>query len=112
MYPWTNQKLPYYFSKKILKDYYNKGQLHPYKWGFFVLEGHKLKSLFIYNEYRGHGLASKIIQTLVERDKDITIAQPLKRITPIKKIIIKLGFKPSGVIVQGRKSKLEIWGLA
>lgn len=112
MYPWTNQKLPYYFSRKVLKDYYNKGQLYSYKWGFYVMEDNKLKSLFIYPNYRGQGLASKVIATLVNNNRNITIAQPLRRLTPIKKIIMKLGFKPSGVIVQGRKSKLEIWGLA
>lgn len=105
-------KLPSFMRKKELKKYEADGKLH-YIYhenevvGFYVVDGTMFKNLFIAPEYRRLGLARKVISKHMA--DGITIATT-RRNCPIKKLIQKLGFEFTGKIVDGKQSKLEIWG--
>lgn len=105
-------KLPSFMRKRELKKYAVDGKLHYIRVGgeivgFYVLDGKQFKSLFIAPAYRRLGLARKII---TEHLADgITIATTHRNCL-VKKLIKKLGFYFTGKIVDGKQSKLEIWG--
>lgn len=95
-----------------LKQYEADGKLHYIETadgiaGFYVVDGLMFKCLFVKPQFRGQGIASKVIQT-ESRKQVITIATT-ERICGIKRIIMRLGFTNTGVIVQGKQSKLQIW---
>ena len=96
-----NWKLPSFMRKKELKQYELNGKV-----GFYVLDGEKFKNLFIAPEFRRNGLATQVIKKHIP--DGITICTT-KRSCSIKKLIIRLGFKPTGKIVDGKQSKLEVW---
>lgn len=106
------KELPSFMRIRELKEYELKGKLHYIETsygvaGFYVVDGCKFKCLYVKPSFRKQGLASKIIQ-MESRKQIITIAVT-KRTCGIKKIIMRLGFVNTNVIVQGKQSKLEIW---
>lgn len=105
-------KLPSFMRIKELKKYFADGKFHIISVdgkvaGFYVLDGKQFKNLFIKPEFRSHGLATKIIKAhMVD---GITICTT-RRSCRIKRLIQKLGFHFTGKVVDGKQSKLEIWG--
>lgn len=107
-----NWKLPSFMRKRELKKYHADGKLHHIVIdgkvaGFYVIDGTQFKNLFVAPEYRCRGIASKIIKKHMA--DGITICTT-RRMCGIKRLIIKLGFHFTGKIVDGKQSKLEIWG--
>ena len=110
---YKSKELPSFMRIKYLKDMEAKNKLHYIRVnkkvaGFYVLDGSMFKCLYIEPKYRGANLASVIIKDTCKKQK-ITIATLVKRNCCIKHIIKKLGFTPTGIIVQGKQSLLEIW---
>lgn len=104
--------LPSFMRIRELNKYESESKLHYVVIdneiaGFYVLDGSMFKCLFIKPEYRGRGLASNIIKEIAS-NQVITIATT-KRICGIKRIIMRLGFVSTGIVVQGKQSPLEIW---
>lgn len=105
-------KLPSFMRKRELKKYAVDGKLHYIRVGgeivgFYVLDGKQFKSLFIAPAYRRLGLARKTIEKHMA--DGITIATTHRNCL-VKKLIKKLGFHFTGKVVDGKQSKLEIWG--
>lgn len=106
------KELPSFMRMRGLKKYEADGKLHYIETpdgiaGFYVVDGSMFKCLFVKPQFRGQGIASQIIQT-ESRKQVITIATT-KRICGIKRIIMRLGFTNTGVVVQGKQSELQIW---
>lgn len=105
-------KLPSFMRKRELKRYAADGKLHyiladGQQVGFYVLDGTMFKNLFIKPEYRKQGLASRVIKQHMA--DGITICTT-RRECKVKRLIRKLGFHFTGVVVDGKQSKLEVWG--
>lgn len=76
--------------------------------GFYVLDGHMFKCLYVFPQFRGQGIAKRVIKS-VARYMRITVAVT-KTMCPIKHIIMGLGFEPLPVApVQGKCSQLYLW---
>ena len=106
------KELPSFMRMRELKQYEADGKLHYIETpdgiaGFYVVDGSMFKCLFVKPQFRGQGIASKVIQT-ESRKQVITIATT-ERICGIKRIIMRLGFTNTGIVVQGKQSKLQIW---
>lgn len=106
------KNLPSFMRMRELKQYDTDGKLHYISYngvvaGFYVLDNTQFKNLYIQPQFRGKGLASTIIKNEMQKQQ-ITIATT-KRMCSIKRIIVKLGFQNTGLIVQGKQSLLEIW---
>lgn len=105
-------ELPSFMRMKYLKQMETDGKLHYISCnnniaGFYVVDGNQFKCLFIAPSYRKRGLATQAIQTEM-RKQTITIATT-RRICGIKRIIQRLGFTQTDMVVQGKQSLLEIW---
>lgn len=78
------------------------------KKGFYVLDGHMFKCLYVFPEFRRQGVAKRVIKNIA-RQMRVTIAVT-KTMCPIKHIIIGLGFQQLPVApVQGKCSTLYLW---
>ena len=109
---YLKKDLPSFMRMRELKQYEATGRLHYIVdngvcKGFYVLDGSMFKCLFIEPQYRGTGLATKVISNIMT-NQVITIATT-KRKCGIKRIIMRLGFQNTNVVVQGKQSLLEIW---
>lgn len=109
---YLKKDLPSFMRMRELKRYEADGKLHYIETssgvaGFYVVDGSMFKCLFVDPQFRGQGIASKVIQT-ESRKQVITIATT-KRMCGIKRIIMRLGFTNTGVVVQGKQSELQIW---
>lgn len=101
-----------FMRMRELKKYDADGKLNYISYngvvaGFYVLDNTQFKNLYIQPQFRNKGLASNTIKNEMQKQQ-ITIATT-KRMCGIKRIIVKLGFKNTGLIVQGKQSLLEIW---
>ena len=104
--------LPSFMRMCELKKYDADGKLNYISYngvivGFYVLDNTQFKNLYIQPQFRSRGLASTTIKNEMQKQQ-ITIATT-KRMCGIKRIIVKLGFQNTGLIVQGKQSLLEIW---
>lgn len=109
---YDNVKLPSFMRKRYLNEMYKKGNLHfIYSCGkiagFYCLENEKFKCSYINPLYRRNHLATRTIVKVMKK-QTITIAVVSKN-CPMRSLIKKLGFSFTGLIVQGKQSKLEIW---
>jgi GNAT superfamily N-acetyltransferase len=105
-------ELPSFMRMKYLKQMETDGKLH-YVFhdnqvaGFYVVDGSHFKCLYIASAFRKQGLATKVIQT--EMAKQVITIATTRRICGIKRIIQRLGFTQTDIVVQGKQSLLEIW---
>lgn len=109
---YLKKDLPSFMRMRELKKYEADGKLHYIETpdgiaGFYVVDGSMFKCLFVDPQFRGQGIASQIIKNESYK-QTITIATT-KRMCGIKRIIVRLGFVNTGIIVQGKQSQLEIW---
>lgn len=109
---YLKKDLPSFMRMRELKKYEADGKLHYIETpdgiaGFYVVDGSMFKCLFVDPQFRGQGIASQVIKNESHK-QTITIATT-KRMCGIKRIIVRLGFVNTGVVVQGKQSQLEIW---
>ena len=107
------KRFPSYFKIKELREQYEKGNLYLVVeggsvYGFYVLEGEKLKNLYVDKDHRKTGVVDYIVEYVKYYNKLITVAINEKS-RRMKKFVKKYGFVCTDRVVQGKESELVIY---
>lgn len=105
-------KYPKYFKVRELLRYNDEGKLIPLFVateiiGFYVLDGDKLKNVYISEEYRGQGYAKQVFSKFV--GSGVTVAT-VSRKCPVRHMVELFGGIEVGTVM-GKYSDLTLYAL-